>query len=124
MNILIVDSDKAMANQIARKMEKCGHRTEKYSAGNQALARIKEKLFDLVLLELFLPDINGNELISRIKSRWPETRIITMTGHNSRELELKIRRQGVHYYMIKPYEIKYLKTIIDHIYLKELSNQN
>jgi response regulator of citrate/malate metabolism len=62
-----------------------------------------------VLLEVFLPDVQAGDLIPQMKRIIPQMKrirpdviIIAMTGLNSRELEQKIRRQGILYYMIKP----------------------
>jgi len=71
------------------------------------------------LLEVFLPDVQAGDLIPQMKRIRPDVRIITMTGYNSRELEQKIRRQGILYYMIKPFEEAYLKSILDYISLKK-----
>ena len=45
----------------------------------------------------------------------PEIAIVTITGFNTRELELHVRQQGIHYYMTKPANMKALKHILDHI---------
>ena len=115
MNILIVDSDLSMADKIARHLKTWGHQSERLSFGKNALARVRDKLFDLVLLEVLLPDMLASDLIPQIKQIRPDVRIITMTNYNSRELELKIRRQGILYYMIKPFEESYLKSILDYV---------
>lgn len=123
MNILIVDSDLSMADKIARHLKVWGHYSERHSVGKKALARVRDKLFDLVLLEVLLPDMQASELIPQIKQIRPDVRIITMTGYNSRELELKIRRQGILYYMIKPFEESYLKSILDYISSKKVGER-
>ncbi len=46
---------------------------------------------------------------------WPEIGIVTMTGYNSRELELEIRQQRIAFYMIKPFSMKELQEVLDHI---------
>ena len=53
MNILVVDSDRMISKQIAQKIKQWGHHVEKCTTGKQALVMIKDKFFDLVLLELF-----------------------------------------------------------------------
>jgi DNA-binding NtrC family response regulator len=59
--------------------------------------------------------MEGYELIPQFKTLCPEIGIVTMTGHNTRELEMKVREQGILYYMIKPFETKYLQSLLDHI---------
>ncbi|MBW2139382.1 MAG: response regulator [Deltaproteobacteria bacterium] len=115
MDILVVDDDDFLSGVIASGMERWGHHVETSSSGKGALERLKEKGFDLVLLDIFLPDCNGNELIPRLKGVRPGLRVVAMTGYNSRELELEVRRQGVIYYMVKPFDLRVLKEILDHI---------
>ncbi|MCP3891365.1 MAG: response regulator, partial [Desulfobulbaceae bacterium] len=80
-----------------------------------ALHALKNNSFDMILLDIMLPDYKGYDLIPKFKNIHPEIHIITMTGHNSRELELKVRSQGILYYMVKPIETKNFKLILDHI---------
>lgn len=119
MNILTIEDDAAVAETLREIIESWGHSVETSKSGKNALQKVIKKMFDLVLLDIFLPDINGVELIQKLKDVWPEIRIVTMTGHNSRELEMEVRSQGIIYYMIKPVNIKNLKEIVDHIHKKD-----
>lgn len=115
MNILIVEDDHSLAALFREGIRTWGHRVEMSNTGEGALRSIREKIYDLILLDIFLPDIEGYDLIPRLKEVRPDMRIIAMTGHNSRELEARVRRQGVLYYMIKPFELKHLGGILEHI---------
>ncbi len=119
MNILTIEDDAAVAATLREIIESWGHSVETSKSGKNALQKVIKKMFDLVLLDIFLPDINGVELIQKLKEVWPEIRIITMTGHNSRELGIEVRKQGIIYYMIKPVNTQNLKEIVDHIYKKD-----
>lgn len=119
MNILTIEDDAAVASTLREIIEGWGHRVEISKSGKNALQKVIKKMFDLVLLDIFLPDINGVELIQKLKEVWPKIRIVTMTGHNSRELEMEVRKQGIIYYMIKPVNIQNLKEIVDHIHKKD-----
>jgi len=72
-----------------------------------------------VLVDIYLPDCMGHELIPRFKEIWPDIGVVVMTGYNSRELELEVRRQGVIYYMIKPFSLEVLREILDHMVIKK-----
>jgi DNA-binding response OmpR family regulator len=115
MNILVVEGDVSCAQLLGKTIIKWGHPVEKATSGKEALKRFNQKNFDLVLLNVFLPDMEGYELIAQLKELCPKIGIVTMTEHNSRELELKVRRQGILYYMIKPAETKHLKSLLDHV---------
>ena len=121
MNILLVEDEASVAETIQEIIGRWGHNVEWSETGKSALERVREKMFDLVLLDIFLPDIKGYDLIPKLKEVWPEIRIVTLTGYNSRELEMKIRKQGIIYYMIKPIDTKILKALVDHISQKYLN---
>jgi len=124
MNILVVEDDDSTAEPIAEIIEAWDHEVEVSGTGEDALKKVRKKQFDLVLLDIFLPDIEGHELIPQFKKLCPETGIVTMTGYNSRELELEVRKQGVLYYMIKPFEIGDLRSLLDHISKKRSTSQS
>ncbi len=115
MKILIVEDDQSAAKLIKKKIKALGHPVEVAGNGKSALSRVKQIFFDLVLLDLILPDYHGADLIPQFKSIQHDMGIIVMTGHNSRELELKIRRLGVSFYLIKPFDLSFLETILSHI---------
>ena len=121
MNILIVEDDVRCAQLIGEIIERWGHGVEKAKSGKEAIKRLTKNMFDLVFLEISLPDTEGYELIPQFKKLCPEIGIVTITGHNSRELEMQVRKQGILYYMIKPFETKDLKCLLDHlsIYLQK-----
>ena len=63
---------------------------------------------------MFSSATKGHELIPHLKEAWPNIWIVTMTDYNTREVELKVREQGIVYYMAKPFEAMALKEILDH----------
>lgn len=119
MDVLVVEDDVAVTKMIAKSIEGQDHRVETVCTGKEALAKVMQKKFDLVLLDIMLPDCMGYELIPQFKARWHDIGIVTMTGYNTRELELKVRQQGITYYMLKPFNMKDIKDILDHISKKE-----
>ena len=115
MNILIVEDDPASAKFLKKQTESLAHTATIAATGKVAIQKVKEEPFDLVLLDIFLPDYHGADLIPQFKIMQPTMGIIAMTGHNSRDLELKIRESGIFYYLIKPFTNEVFKTILNHI---------
>ncbi len=115
MKILIVEDEPQSIHYITKILHKWGYSSKSAATGKQALQIFKDHSFDMILLDIMLPDYEGYDLIPQFKNIHPEIHIITMTGHNSRELELKVRNQGILYYMVKPIETKNFKLILDHI---------
>jgi DNA-binding response OmpR family regulator len=121
MQILIVDDDSQVTYYIMRRLAGWGYASQSANTGAEALEKIVNEKFELIILDIMLPDFKGYDLIPKFKSIQPDVGIITMTGHNSRDLEQKIRNQGILYYMVKPIETKNLKLLLEFYKNKSLS---
>ncbi len=114
MDILIID-DFFAAGAVKKSIEKLVRNIETANSAEDALIKVRHNKFDLLLLNISSKAFDGCKLIQQVKSICPDIKIVTMTDRNSRELELKIRKQGVLFYMITPFNIKVLKDIVDYI---------
>ena len=114
MNVLVVETDIVGLSHTVELIQRWGYHAEKSETGQQTLAKVRKKMFDLVLLDLSLPDTRPQALIQRLKEFQPEIGIVTMTASNSKELENQIRTLGIVYYMSKPVDEEALKEILDH----------
>ncbi len=114
MDILLID-DFFTAGAVKKSIEKFVRSIEIADSVEDALIKVERNTFDLLLLNISSKAFDGCELIQQVKSICPDIKIVTMTDLNSRELELKIRKQGVLYYMITPFNIKVLQDIVDSI---------
>ena len=119
MNILIVDDNTALATLLLDLCRRWTYPADVAHCGGEALKCLAHKAYDLILLDICLPDIAADQLIAQIRFTGVETPIVTMTGYNDRELETRIRRLGIVYYLIKPFEFKDLKAIIEHLALRK-----
>ena len=115
MHILLDEHEAPVAEVIKQQIENLGHSVETANTGQDALKKIRKKRFDLMLLGIFLPDCRGHELIPKFREARPDLGIVTMTGYNTRELELEVRQQGVLYYMVKPFRAEEMKMVLDHV---------
>lgn len=115
MKILIIEDTKEVSDLLEMMIKRLGHQPKSVFTGNEALEVIAKEMFELVLLDIFLPDMVAYELIPHIKAAWSGTEIITMTGFSTREIEEKVRSQGILYYMVKPVNYSELKSIIEHL---------
>ncbi len=115
MNILVVEDEVSVARVIGQEIEALGHSANIAYTGQDALKKVTKNRFDLMLLDIFLPDCRGDKLIPKFKEARPDMGIVTMTGYNIKELELEVRQQGILYYMVKPFAIEEMKEILDYI---------
>ena len=81
LDILVVEDDIYTATSLVRALESFNHQVTLSGSRNDALNKIRGKKFDLVMLDIFLPDGEGHEVIPEMKALWHDIGIITMTGH-------------------------------------------
>jgi two-component system cell cycle response regulator CtrA len=124
MNILVLEDDTATAERMQEMIEQFGHHAETCVDTRSALRRAGEQAFDLFLLDLFLPDGKGHAIIPVLHRLCPGIPIATMTGYNSRELELKVRELGVITYLIKPIQSSVLLALLDHVEKRRQEAEN
>ena len=119
MNVLVVDSDVSVRFSVAEMVEDWGYHVEISGTAQDTIRQVKESVFDLVLLDICLPDMPAKDLIIALKKVKPELGIVTMTDYSTDELEKKIRTLGIIFYMSKPVNEMALKEILDHIAKKK-----
>lgn len=115
MRVLIAENDKDLADTIQNLVQAWGHQARVCGRGKETLREFTKTYYDLVLTEVILPDMSGDEFITRLRALSPSISVVTMTWDNSRELESRIRAQGVLYYMVKPFETESLKSLLEHL---------
>ena len=125
MKVLIVEDSRPLALKIEKAIRNWGYEAERAGTGKQALEKFRKDNFNILLLDIYLPDGKGIELIPKFREFCPDIEIITMTAFNSRELEMETRHYGILYYMLKPFDLAQLKEILDHMANKSvvLSNE-
>lgn len=103
--ILIVEDDKEIAILERDYLEINGFETEIISNGQKALAAILENRFDLVLLDLMLPGISGEELLGRFAGKTP---VIVLSAKNELDSKVSLLSAGADDYICKPFELREL----------------
>jgi CheY-like chemotaxis protein len=115
LKILAIGLDTRKNEDIQRIAETRDHTVKTVKLGNDALEAALSASYEIFLVNLSLPDMEGVQFIRQLKRLRANPRILAFTSLNSRELELEVRKEGVIYYMIEPGERSNLGTIIDHL---------
>ncbi len=100
--VAVVDDETIVCSRLSRAMGKDGAEAEAFTEGRTFLARHAEVPFDLVLLDVNLPDGSGIELIPAIKASSPGTEVIVITGYGSIESAIAAVKAGAFHYVQKP----------------------
>jgi len=114
-NVLIVDDEEAITDILQTYVSMSGCRADVSLTGKDAMGKVQKTTYDLVLLDINLPDIEGTELITRIQRFLPDIKIVVMTGENTREKELQARQYNIFYYLVKPFSLNELRGLLFHL---------
>ncbi len=102
LKIAVVDDEQSARSMIKRFLEKEGYSVTTYADGQSFLRDIRSSPYNIALLDLVLPDINGIEVLKTLKEVYPDTEAIIVTGHASIESAVDATRLGAFHYLTKP----------------------
>lgn len=123
--VLVVDDEQKMCRSVKTMLENRGLEVETATSGKAAMETIGKKQFDLFLLDIFIPDIDGFGLMERILSRRPDAPVVLMTGDASVDSAVHALKRGAHDYLRKPFEAEDLeKTIHNALRQRRLLEEN
>ena len=123
-SILIVDDDEVMQETLSDVLRKRGYEIFSVGSGNGALPMIKKNVIDLILLDMRLPDIDGLEVLKKIKEFDNEILVIMMTAYSDVQTAVSAMKSGAYDYINKPFELEELKLLIEKgLEMKSLINE-
>ncbi len=102
-NILVIDDEPNISNNVKRILDKKGYEVDIAVTKTEALEKIQAKSYELVLLDLKIPGVQGMELLRAVRSHIPEARVIIITGYASIETAKESARLGISDYLHKPF---------------------
>lgn len=123
--ILIVDDEKNILTTLSRALLLEGYDVDVAGHGKVALEKAAEVEYDLVLLDVMMPDITGLEVLRRLKTDQPEAVVLVMSGHGSVETAVEATRLGAHDFLEKPISTdRLLLSLSRALDFHELQEQN
>lgn len=114
-NVLIVDDDIEMTETLSDILEDSGYDVESANDGFKAIERVKARTFDVILIDIKMPGINGVETYKEIKSIRPEAAVMMMTAYSVEDLVAEALREGAYGVMYKPIDIAKVAEFIERI---------
>ena len=106
--ILVVDDDTTVLSLMRFHLERENFEVFTAESGEEGLKLLAVRPFDVALLDLRLPDLDGLELVKRCKELSPETEVIVITGYASVSIAVEATRAGAFYFVEKPIEFEQL----------------
>ncbi len=115
MNILIVDDEEMQRTMLRQFLEKQGYRVFTAADGGEALGVFMEYPVELVLLDHRMPDMNGDELLARLKEINPATRAVMITAYGAVDTAVRVMRLGADHFFEKPIDLQELLAVVTRI---------
>jgi len=112
VRVLVIDDDGAHAEAAAESLSRSGYDCTVATSGAEGLRLLENKEFDVVLTDLVMRDLSGNEIVRKVKASTPETEVIVMTGYPSYETALEAMDVGAYDYLNKPIDLNILRAKI------------
>ena len=112
--ILIVDDEESICQSLAGILRDEGYDTIAAGSGEEALKLIEEEMPNLVLLDIWLPGMDGIEVLKIIRSEYPQIRVIMMSGHGTIETAVKATKLGAYDFIEKPLSLDKIILLVNH----------
>src|SRR5210317_697872 len=123
--IMIVDDEPSIRTSLEGVLEDEGYKVICASDGNEALKTIEEEMPDLILLDIWMPGIDGIETLKRMRSLHPGLQVIMISGHGSIETAVTATKLGAYDFIEKPLSLeRTLVTIQNALNFRQLSDDN
>jgi DNA-binding response OmpR family regulator len=112
-NILVVDDDKSILRTFTRILQKSGYEIDVAETGREAVDKAENQHYDLVLVDIRLPDMDGTDLLAKLKKQLQNTVKIMITGFPSLETGVKALDEGADAYLVKPVKPQELLLLLE-----------
>jgi two-component system response regulator AtoC len=119
IRVLIVDDEYQLLEAFKKKLSKEGMEVFTASNGQEAIAIIKQETLDIGLFDIKLPDMDGVELLEKLREIQPTAEVIMLTGYASVDTAIRSMKLGAYDYLTKPVKLSELHTVILKAYEKK-----
>jgi DNA-binding NtrC family response regulator len=113
MSIMVVDDEEIVRESLFHWFKKYGYVVETASSGFEALDKLENYPFQLLFVDIKMPEMDGIELLEKVKTEYPDTIVIIITAYGSIESAVKAMRIGASDYLLKPFKPDQLALVME-----------
>jgi DNA-binding NtrC family response regulator len=121
--ILLVDDEERFRTNLVKMLTAQGLSVTAVAGGREAVELVEHQPFDVALVDLRMPGMDGLETLAHLKKLAPDLEVIMLTGHASMEAAMEINRLGGYDYLMKPYPLEDLLLKIEAAFEKKLERE-
>jgi DNA-binding response OmpR family regulator len=111
-SVLIIDDEKNIRLTLSMALEQPGISVDTASTGTEALEKLAEKSYNVILLDLRLPDLNGMEILRHLAEMRPEIKVIVITAYGSIDLAVEAMKLGAVDFLQKPFQAEDVRQLV------------
>ena len=113
LEILILDDEPIVGQRLKAALEKEGHCAEIFVDPIQAVARLEDKMFDIVVTDIRMDDMDGIEILELVRKKNDRTKVIMITGYATLEVARESLTKGAFDFIAKPFKLREMRQAID-----------
>ncbi len=114
-SILVVDDEDALRTVLGGELANEGYEVRTAADGDEAISELEKSPFDLVLLDIKMPRLNGFEVLKFIKEKHEKTKVVMLTGFADLKNAIESKKLGADDFVSKPYDLVDLLTTIERV---------
>lgn len=114
-SILVVDDEESLRTVLSSELVSEGYDVGTAADGDDAMTEMQKKSYDLLLLDIKMPRVNGFEVLRYVKDKHPRTRVIMLTGFADLKNAIESKKLGAEDFVSKPYDLVDLLTTIERV---------
>jgi DNA-binding NtrC family response regulator len=113
--ILVVDDEDALRTVLSGELVSEGYDVRTAADGDDAISHLQKESFDLILLDIKMPRMNGFEVLKSVKEKYPRTKVVMLTGFADLKNAIESKKLGAEDFVSKPYDLVDLLTTIERV---------
>lgn len=113
--ILVVDDEDALRTVLSSELEGEGYHVRSAADGQEAINILGNQEFDLILLDIKMPNVDGFEVLKFVKDRQPKTKVVMLTGFADLKNAIESKKLGAEDFVSKPYDLVDLLTTVERV---------
>jgi len=112
LEVLLLDDEPIVGRRLKPALDKIGCQVEVFENPKEAVARIDQKEFDIVVTDIRMEEMDGIAVLEHVQKKWPRTKVILITGYAKMDLAREAMGKGVFDFIAKPFRPDDLRRII------------